>query len=217
MAERSKTLALAQSFFDERTKRYAPLSQSAIETLVGAEAEARRLNHNYISTEHLLLGLFRQRDPEITAITNLLGLDPSKVTSAVEFITSRGSEEDESPQEEMKPRTHAIVAIKYANQETERLNEGEIKPKHILIGILREGEGIGFGVLESLGVTLLRVREAAEYDILALPTTIRTKLEILATASSTTGITKIRVEEIIKLFDRLHPQPPKAAPPGEQS
>jgi hypothetical protein len=87
-------------------------------------------------------------------LTNL-GVEPNKVRSAVEFIIGRG---EKSPRGEIGLTPSSKRVIELAVEEARRLNHSYIGTEHLLLGMVREGEGIAFGVLESLGVSLERVR-----------------------------------------------------------
>jgi len=120
-----------------------------------AQEEAQRFNHNYIGTEHILLGLVRETDGVGARVLSSLGVELSKVRSAVEFIIGRG--ERPSPGDiGLTPRAKKVIEL--AVDEARRLSHHYIGTEHLLIGIMREGEGVAAGVLESLGVSLDKVR-----------------------------------------------------------
>src|SRR3981081_1623621 len=120
-----------------------------------AQEEAQRFNHNYIGTEHLLLGLVREGDGVAAKVLSNLGVELNKVRSAVEFIIGRG---DRATTGEIGLTPRAKRVIELAVDEARRLNHSYIGTEHLLLGLVREGEGIAAGVLESLGVSLERVR-----------------------------------------------------------
>jgi ATP-dependent Clp protease ATP-binding subunit ClpC len=120
-----------------------------------AQEEAQRFNHNYIGTEHILLGLVRETEGVAARVLSSLGVDLTKVRSAVEFIIGRG-EKPAQGEIGLTPRAKKVVEL--AVDEARRMNHTYIGTEHLLIGLLREGEGVAAGVLESLGVTLEKVR-----------------------------------------------------------
>ena len=120
-----------------------------------AQEEAQRFNHNYIGTEHILLGLVRETDGVAAKVLSNLGVELSKVRSAVEFIIGRG---EKSTAGEIGLTSRAKKVIELAVDEARRLNHNYIGTEHLLIGLMREGEGVAAGVLESLGVNLDKVR-----------------------------------------------------------
>ena len=135
--------------------RFEKFSERARRVLSLAQEEAQRFNHNYIGTEHILLGLVRESDGVAARVLSSLSVELTKVRSAVEFIIGRG--ERPSPGEiGLTPRAKKVIEL--AVDEARRLNHHYIGTEHLLIGLMREGEGVAAGVLESLGVTLDKVR-----------------------------------------------------------
>ncbi len=131
-------------------------SERARRVLSRAQADARRFNHNYIGTEHILLGLVRETEGVAARVLVNLNLELVKVRSAVEFIIGRG--ERATPGEiDLTRRTRKVIEL--AVDEARRYNDVNIGTEHLLIGLMREGEGVAAGVLESLGVGLEKVRE----------------------------------------------------------
>jgi len=135
--------------------RFDKFSERARRVLTLAQEEAQRFNHNYIGTEHLLLGLVREGEGVAAKVLANLGVELNKVRSAVEFIIGRG---DRAVLGEIGLTPRAKKVIELAVDEARRLNHGYIGTEHLLLGLVREGEGIAAGVLESLGVNLERVR-----------------------------------------------------------
>ncbi len=113
------------------------------------------MNHNFIGTEHLLLGLVRETDTMAADVLANLRVDLPKVRTAVLFIIGQG---DRGVPGDIGLTPRAKKAIEFAVDEARRLNDSFIGSEHLLIGLLREGEGIAYGVLQSLGVTLERAR-----------------------------------------------------------
>jgi ATP-dependent Clp protease ATP-binding subunit ClpC len=135
--------------------RFEKFSERARRVLSLAQEEAQRFNHNYIGTEHILLGLVRETEGVAARVLSGLGVDLTKVRSAVEFIIGRG-EKPAQGEIGLTPRAKKVVEL--AVDEARRMNHTYIGTEHLLIGLLREGEGVAAGVLESLGVTLEKVR-----------------------------------------------------------
>lgn len=134
--------------FDRFTKR-------ARHVLTLAQEEAQSFQHNYIGTEHLLLGLVREREGIAAQVLRNLGIEVNQVRSAVEAIIGRG---DRIVIGEVGITPRAKKVIELAVDEARRLNHRFIGTEHLLLGLIREGEGIGAGVLESLGVRLDQAR-----------------------------------------------------------
>src|SRR5213080_4220275 len=132
--------------FNDRAKRVLALAQD----------EAIRFNHNYIGVEHLLLGLMREGEGVAARALDALGVDLAKIRAAVEFQIGRG-ESTTSPSEiTLSPRTKKVIEL--AIDEARKLGHSHVGTEHLLLGLVREGEGIASGVLESLGVSLEKVR-----------------------------------------------------------
>ena len=143
--------------------KFEKFTERARKVLSLAQDEAQRFNHNYIGTEHLLLGLVREGDGVAAKVLANLGVELQKVRSAVEFIIGRG---DRIVLGEIGLTPRAKKVIELAVDEARRLNHHYIGTEHLLLGLIREGEGIGAGVLESLGINLERARQAT-LDVLS--------------------------------------------------
>src|SRR6266536_4350151 len=135
--------------------RFDKFTERASKVLSLDQEEAQRFQHNYIGTEHLLLGLVREGEGVAAKVLANLGVELNKVRSAVEFIIGRG---DRIVLGEIGLTPRAKKVIELAVDEARRLNHHYIGTEHLLLGLVREGEGIAAGVLESLGVNLEKVR-----------------------------------------------------------
>ncbi len=139
--------------------RFEKFSERARKVLAIAQEEAQRFNHSYIGTEHILLGLSREPEGIASRVLEVLGIDGKRIRTAVEFIVSQ----DDSPKREDVGLTdRAKKVIELAVDEARKLNHHYIGTEHILIGILREGDGVAAGVLENLGASLEDVRIESE-------------------------------------------------------
>ncbi|MGC4189637.1 MAG: ATP-dependent Clp protease ATP-binding subunit [Thermomicrobiales bacterium] len=136
-------------------EKFDKFTDRARKVLTLAQEEAQRFNHNYIGTEHLLLGLVREGDGVAAKVLANMGVQLPKVRSAVEFIIGRG---DSMIMGEIGLTPRAKKVIELSVDEARRLNHHYIGTEHLLLGLVREGEGIAAGVLESLGVNLEKVR-----------------------------------------------------------
>ncbi len=135
--------------------RFDKFTERARKVLTLAQEEATRFNHNYIGTEHLLLGLVREGEGVAAKVLGNLGVELDRVRGAVEFIIGRG---DRMIVGEIGLTPRAKKVIELAVDEARRLGHHYIGTEHLLLGLVREGEGIAAGVLESLGVNLEKVR-----------------------------------------------------------
>ena len=133
--------------FTERARKVLSLSQE----------EAQRFQHNYIGTEHLLLGLVREGEGVAAVVLSNLGVELNRVQDTVEAIIGRG---DRIVLGEIGLTPRAKKVIELAVDEARRLKHHYIGTEHLLLGLVREGEGIAAGVLESMGVNLEKVRIA---------------------------------------------------------
>src|SRR6202049_3084646 len=135
--------------------RFDKFTERARKVLSLAQEEAQRFQHNYIGTEHLLLGLVREGEGVAAKVLSNLGVELNKVRTSVEFIIGRG---DRIVLGEIGLTPRAKKVMELAIDEARRLNHQYIGTEHLLLGLVREGEGIAAGVLESLGVNLAKVR-----------------------------------------------------------
>ena len=136
-------------------ERFDKFTDRARKVLTLAQDEAQRFNHNYIGTEHLLLGLVREGEGVAARVLENMNVELPKVRTAVEFIIGRG---DRPVVGEVGLTPRAKRVIELAIDEARRLGHNYIGTEHLLLGLVREGEGIAAGVLESLGVNLDKVR-----------------------------------------------------------
>ncbi|MFC2007205.1 ATP-dependent Clp protease ATP-binding subunit [Chloroflexota bacterium] len=135
--------------------RFEKFSERARRVLTIAQEEARNLNHNYIGTEHILLGLVREEEGVAAKVLTNLGIGLGKVRSAVEFIIGRG-EKPSAGETGLTPRAKKVIEL--AIDEARQLGHNYIGTEHLLLGLLREGEGVASNVLDSFGINLERTR-----------------------------------------------------------
>jgi len=120
-----------------------------------AQEEAGRLGENYVSTEHLLLGLVRENDSVAARILERLGISLGRIRSEIERQVARG---DGRLGQDMQLTPRAKRVIDLAYDEARQLNNNYIGTEHLLLGLIREGEGLAGRVLNKLGVDLERTR-----------------------------------------------------------
>jgi ATP-dependent Clp protease ATP-binding subunit ClpA len=130
-------------------------SEKAQQALLFASEEAQLFNHNYIGTEHLLLGLLHEGTGVAAKVLIECGVDLQKVRKAVEFIVGRGKEPVEG-EPGLTPRSQVVIAL--AVSEGWRTPGHHIDTEQLLLGIIREGEGIGAAIIERVGTSLEQVR-----------------------------------------------------------
>ncbi len=129
-------------------------TQRARRVLSLAHEEAERLHHNYIGTEHLLLGLIREEGGVAGRVLRELGLDPARVKETVERLTGVGRHA--GGKIELSPSTEQVLQL--AIDEARRMGHHYIGTEHLLLGLVRQGEGIAIDVLRRLGITPEQVR-----------------------------------------------------------
>ena len=132
--------------FTDRTRRVVVLAQE----------EARMLNHNYIGTEHILLGLIREGDGYAARTLESLGISLDAVRQQVEEIIGRGQQ---APSGHIPFTPRAKKVLELSLRESLQLGHNYIGTEHILLGLLREGDGVAAQVLVTLGADLNRVRQ----------------------------------------------------------
>jgi ATP-dependent Clp protease ATP-binding subunit ClpA len=131
-------------------------TERARRVVVFAQDEARELNHNYIGTEHLLLGLMRDADSVAAQALRELDIGQDAVREQVTEIIGRGKR---SPSGHIPFTPRAKKVLELSLREALQLNHNYIGTEHILLGLVREGEGVAAQVLVKLGGSLSRVRD----------------------------------------------------------
>ncbi len=135
--------------------RFDKFSERARRVLTLAQEEAQRLNHSYIGTEHILLGLVREEDGVAARVLVNMGVSLSKMRSAVEYVIGTG-EKPGSIATGLTSRAKRVIEL--AIDEARQLGHSYIGTEHLLLGLLREGEGVAAGVLDSFNINLDRTR-----------------------------------------------------------
>ena len=135
----------------------------AQQVLALARKEADRFNHNYIGTEHVLLGLIKLGQGVAVSVLQRMGLDLESVRMEVEKEVGTGPDTKSSTNIPYTPRVKKVLAL--ANKEAKQLNHSYVGTEHILLGLLREGEGMAARVLTSLNVDLQTTRNEVLAEI----------------------------------------------------
>ena len=128
---------------------WEPFTERARRSIVLAQEEAQRLGNNYIGTEHILLGIISEGESLAAKVLESLGVNLAKVRQEVEAIVGRGGQ---TVQQEMVFTPRAKRVIELAFEEARQLNHNYIGTEHLLLGLIREGEGVAARVLTNLGV-----------------------------------------------------------------
>lgn len=137
---------------DSIFRRFSP---QAREVIISAQQEARALHHNFIGTEHLLLGLLRDRDGAAGRALHALGISPGAAREQVLDIIGEGKQEP-TGHIPFTPRSKRVIEL--AVREAVRLGHLHVGTEHILLGLVSEGDGVAWHVLDRLGATVPRVR-----------------------------------------------------------
>lgn len=135
------------NYFTERARR----------VINNAAQEAKNLNHDYIGTEHLLLGLTRERDSVAARVLDSIGISLDKVRQEVEKIVGKGKEEVKGDQLPLTPRAKRVLEL--ALGEAQSMGHNYVGTEHILLGLIKEGEGVAAQILINLGADLETVKE----------------------------------------------------------
>ena len=130
--------------------------------VVLAQEEARLLNHNYIGTEHILLGLIHEGEGVAAKALESLGISLEAVRSQVEEIIGQGGS---SPSGHIPFTPRAKKVLELSLREALQLGHNYIGTEHILLGLIREGEGVAAKALEALNISLDAVREQVQETI----------------------------------------------------
>ena len=145
----------------DKNNNFTPRARKVVEL---ARAEARRFHHNYVGTEHILLGLIKLGEGVAVNVLGRMGLDLKSVRAAVEKQVGPGPEEAKQPDTiPLTPRVQKVMA--HATTEARSLGHAYVGTEHILLGLLKEGEGVAARVLLTLNVDLERCRKEILADI----------------------------------------------------
>ncbi len=138
-------------------------TKRARRVLTLAQEQALRLNHNHIGTEHLLLGLVQEENSVAVKVLKELGVEPGQVVRAVERTVGRG-ERAPLGKPTLAPRTKRVIEL--AVEEARMMGNHYIGTEHLLLGLVRDGDGVAVNVLRNLGINLDRVRTQTARDLL---------------------------------------------------
>ena len=131
-------------------------TERARKVIVYAKEEARRFNHDYIGTEHLLLGLIREGEGVAAAVLQKLGLDLETIRIEVEKLVQPGPQTQVLGDIPFTPRSKK--ALELSAEEARALGHNYIGTEHLLLGLVKEGEGMAYRVLLNLGLDLGKLR-----------------------------------------------------------
>ena len=141
--------------------RFDRFTEQAQEVLALAQEEARLLNHNYLGTEHLLLGLLRE--DAAARLLRSLGVELTEVRAVVEDKIGRGQDQPAGGELPLTPRSKKV--LERAAKEAAHFKHDRIGTDHLILGLLRVGDGVAAKVLSDLGVQPSQARRAVEQHI----------------------------------------------------
>ena len=139
----------------DKNGNFSPRARRVVEL---ARVEARRFHHNYVGTEHILLGLIKLGEGVAVDVLGRMGVELKRVRELVEKQVGKGPEEAKAPDNlPLTPRVQKVFT--YARSEAAKLGHAYIGTEHVLLGLLREGEGVAAKVLAELSIDIERCRQ----------------------------------------------------------
>ncbi|MBI2965336.1 MAG: ATP-dependent Clp protease ATP-binding subunit, partial [Chloroflexi bacterium] len=144
--------------------RFHRFTDEARKVLVQAQCEARRLHHELIGPEHVVLAMLSDGSPFGERIVDGLGIDRARFRSELESLLGVGNP-DGAP---MGLSDHMYQVLDLALEEALRGDNGSVRVEHLLVAVVRHGNNMAAGILETYGITLSRVREAIDH-LLTIP------------------------------------------------
>jgi len=146
--------------------RWDKFTDQAKRVLHRAQEQAQRFGHNYVGTEHVLLGVLEGGEDIAHAVLKRVGVEPDQIRQQVEAIMTRGGGQVRG-EIGLKPQVKKVVAL--AIDEAQRLGHRSVSSEHLLIALIRLDEGIAADVLKRLGVDLEQVRVQTEASLSSQP------------------------------------------------
>ena len=132
-------------------------TERARKVILLAKEEAKRFSHDYIGTEHILLGLIKEGEGVAAAVLTSLGLDSENIRTEVEKLVQPGPSKVQTDDIPFTPRAKKVIEL--AMDEARSLGHNYIGTEHILLGLIREGDGVASQVLVNMGLDLKGVRD----------------------------------------------------------
>lgn len=136
---------------------YGRFTERAQKVLLLAQEEAQYFDHNYVGTEHVLLGIIKENGGSASKILQNMGVTLEKVREAIENIEGRGTPSFYQTEIALTPRTKRLIELSII--EARNLGHNYVSPEHMLLGIISEGEGVAVAVLQGLGIDFEKLRD----------------------------------------------------------
>lgn len=137
---------------------FGRFTERAQKVLVLAQDEAKRFHHSFVGTEHILLGLVREGEGIAAKVLLSLGVELDSIRSEIEKLIGKGDQRSGPQGVNYTPRAKKVIEL--AIEEGQSLGHNYVGTEHLLLGLIREGEGIAAQVLTNLGVDLTRGRKS---------------------------------------------------------
>lgn len=161
------------------SKNWERFTQRARRVLSLAQEEAERLNHSYIGSEHVLIGLLREEGGVAGRVLRELGLDVVRVQAMVERLSSHPTTRTPFTKIELSPSTKRLLEL--AVEEARRMGQHYISTEHLLLGMARQNEGVAIDVLRKFGISAEQIRRQTKRMLKESPVT---SAEGVSTSSS---------------------------------
>lgn len=192
---------------------YERFTDRARKVMQLANQEAQRFNHEYIGTEHILLGLIKEGAGISANILNKLGVDLRKVRLEVEKIVQSGPDSVIMGKLPQTPRAKKV--IEFAIEEARQRNNNYVGTEHLLLGLLREGEGVAGQVLNQLGVTYDKLKDIPELIGLKLSQDTMNKIALME-AEKDQAICEQNFQRAMELRDAITALKSRAGEPKKE-
>ncbi|MFO7681506.1 MAG: ATP-dependent Clp protease ATP-binding subunit [Chloroflexota bacterium] len=166
------------------SKNWERFTQRARRVLSLAQEEAERLNHSYIGSEHVLIGLLREEGGVAGRVLRELGLDVVRVQAMVERLSSNPTTRTPFTKIELSPSTKRLLEL--AVEEARRMGQHYISTEHLLLGMARQNEGVAIDVLRKFGISAEQIRRQTKRMLKESP---------VATAESQTATKQQRAKK----------------------
>ena len=149
------------------SKNWERFTQRARRVLSLAQEEAERLNHSYIGSEHVLIGLLQEEGGVAGRVLRDLGLEVTRVQAMVERLSGGQSTRTPFTKTELSPSTKRI--LEYAVEEARRMGQHYISTEHLLLGLARQNEGLAIDVLRKFGISAEQIRRQTRHMLKESP------------------------------------------------
>lgn len=151
---------LGSAFDTDLSGNFTPRAQ---QVLALARIEANRFQHNFVGTEHLLLGVIKLGQGTAVTVLQKMGHDLGAVRFQIEHLSCVGQDQSQAGNIPYTPRVKKVLAL--ASREAKALKHTYLGTEHILLGLLREGDGVAAKLLRSLGVDIEQVRQEIQKEL----------------------------------------------------